>query len=82
MKAGLSDAPLGEWFRVTADDDCRVTKLFLYDIQLSGHLPSALGGLPYLTHLDLSHNQLSGEIPPELGILVNPDTSGSQWDPN
>ena len=67
----LSDAPPGEWFRVTADDDCRVTKLRLPLNQLRGQPPSDLGGLPYLTHLDLSGNQLTGEIPLGLGDLPN-----------
>ena len=52
----LSDAPLGEWDLVTTNDDGRVIRL-----ELSGEgFGASLGG-----------NQLSGEIPPELGNLAN-----------
>ena len=65
----LSNAPLSEWYGVTTDGDGRVIGLGLGDNNLSGAIPSALGGLGSLTHLDLSTNDLSGAIPPELGDL-------------
>ena len=65
----LSNAPLSEWYGVTTDGDGRVIGLDLGDNNLSGAIPSALGGLGSLTHLDLSTNDLSGAIPPELGDL-------------
>ena len=66
----LSDAPLGEWGGVTTDDDGRVTELYLAYIPLSGEIPAELGSLFNLIWLDLSGNELSGEIP-ELGSLSN-----------
>ena len=67
----LSDAPLGEWDGVTADDDGRVTALRLYSNSLSGEIPAELGGLSNLRSLDLYSNGLIGEIPAELGSLSN-----------
>ena len=67
----LSEAPLGEWFGVTTDDDGRVIELDLSQNQLSGGIPARLGGLTDLEELDLFGNQLRGEIPPELGYLAN-----------
>ena len=43
--------------------------LSLHRNQLSGEIPSWLGGLSNLESLALSNNQLTGEIPPELGGL-------------
>ncbi|KAL2958886.1 hypothetical protein AAZX31_18G235000 [Glycine max] len=37
---------------------------------LQGTIPSDIGDLPKLTHLDLSHNSLHGEIPPSLTNLT------------
>ena len=48
--------------------------LYLGRNQLSGEIPSELGGLTNLQWLDLNNNQLSGEIPPELGSLPNLDS--------
>ena len=67
----LSDAPIGEWWGVTTNDDGRVTALFLWDNGLSGEIPAELGSLSNLESLVLVHNQLSGEIPAELGSLSN-----------
>ena len=67
----LSDAPLGEWYGVTTDDDGRVIELDLSQNQLNGEIPAELGGLTDLEELDLFGNQLRGEIPPELGYLAN-----------
>ena len=66
-----SEAPMGEWYGVTTNSDGRVTHLDLYDNELSGEIPAALGGLTNLEGLDLSNNQLTGEIPAELGDLIN-----------
>ncbi|KAI9806010.1 MAG: Glucose-repressible alcohol dehydrogenase transcriptional effector [Piccolia ochrophora] len=44
-------------------------KLYLNFNKLA-HLPSAIGRLKNLSHLDLSNNQIS-EVPPEMGMLVN-----------
>ena len=67
----LSDAPLGEWYGVTTNDDGRVTRLGLDDNELSGEIPAELGSLSNLEYLILYSNELSGEIPAELGSLSN-----------
>ena len=74
----VSEAPLGEWYGVTTNDDGRVTSLDLSRHrlsgsrnQLSGEIPPELGSLANLISLNLSRNQLSGDIPPELGSLAN-----------
>ncbi len=67
----LSDVPISEWSGVTTDDNGRVFSLYLYSNQLTGEIPSELGGLSNLTGLWLGLNQLTGEIPPELGGLSN-----------
>ena len=70
----LSNAPMGEWHRVTTDSDGRVTQLVLYDNQLTGDMPAELGSLTNLEFLSLYDNQLTGEIPAELDSLTNLQT--------
>ncbi len=70
----LSDAPLGEWYGVTTDDDGRVVELILSQNQLSGEMPAVLGRLTDLEWLSLWGNQLQGEIPPTIGSLDNVHT--------
>ena len=65
----LSNAPLSEWYGVETDDNGQVTRLNLGGNQLSGEVPSHLGGLSNLQDLALGANHLSGAIPPELGGL-------------
>ena len=67
----LSNAPTGEWHRVTTDSDGRVTQLLLYGNQLTGEMPAELGSLSSLEGLYLDNNQLTGEMPAELGNLTN-----------
>ena len=67
----LTDAPLGQWNRVTANHNGRVVLLGLHRNQLTGEIPPELGSLANLDTLYLSNNQLTGEIPPELGSLAN-----------
>ena len=67
----LSNAPMGEWYRVTTDGHGRVTQLYLGGNQLTGEIPAELGDLTNLQGLYLSNNQLTGEIPAELGRLTN-----------
>ena len=67
----LSDAPLGEWYGVTTNDDGRVIALVFDDNELSGEIPAELGSLSNLVTLDLNFNGLRGEIPAELGSLSN-----------
>ena len=67
----LTDEPLSEWFGVTTDANGRVTRLNLWNKNLSGPIPSELGDLTKLTQLNLGSNQLSGGIPLQLGNLTN-----------
>ena len=74
----LSDAPIGQWYGVTADGNGRVTELRLRRNDLGGALPPELGNLTHLRVLDLHDNsnfrkwpELNWRIPPELGHLAN-----------
>ena len=67
----LSDAPLGEWYGVSTDEEGRVVGLSLSGNELSGAIPSSLGNLANLQWLWLSDNELSGTIPSSLGDLAN-----------
>ena len=68
----LTEAPLGQWYGVTSNDDGRVTELTITSNNLDGTLPSSLGDLEYLEVLNLELNDgLSGSIPEELGNLSN-----------
>ena len=67
----LSDRPIGEWHGVTTNNNGRVIELSLNGNQLTGEIPTELGGLSNLTGLVLVVNQLTGEIPSELGRLSN-----------
>ena len=67
----LTDAPLYQWYGVSADPNGRVIHLYLDCNQLSGEIPEELDNLTSLGALFLSHNRLSGEIPEELGSLTN-----------
>ena len=67
-----ADVAISSWDGVTTDGTpSRVTQLNLYDNELSGSIPRALGNLSNLTRLSLSHNDLTGSIPSELGSLSN-----------
>ena len=66
-----TDAPLSVWGGVAVDLADRVLGLSLYSNQLSGTIPSSLGGLTNLEWLRLGSNQLSGTIPSSLGGLTN-----------
>ena len=65
----LTDAPLGEWRGVEADDQGRVVELQLWDNGLAGRLPPEFGDLVHLEYLRLSDNGLTGAIPPEFAGL-------------
>ena len=67
----LSEAPIGEWYGVTADEGGHVTGLDLSVNRLSGEMPTQLSDLNGLKWLILNHNQLTGEIPSSLGGLTN-----------
>ena len=72
----LSDAPIGEWYGVTAGENGSVIELVLDGTLferhgLRGEVPGELGSLTDLERLSLNWNELSGEIPSELGNLAN-----------
>ena len=64
-------APLQFWHGVTTDADGNVTGLRLSDNGLNGSIPSGIGILASLQHLDLSQNLVSGSIPSDLGTSAN-----------
>ena len=64
-------AALSTWHGVTTDSDGRVTRLYLYDNELTGTIPASLGDLSNLTALSLYRNELTGSIPGELGGMTS-----------
>ena len=68
----LTDAPLGEWYGVTAygAGRGRIFRLDLRENNLSGPIPLEIGNLTEAMQLTLNHNALSGPIPPEIGSLI------------
>ena len=65
-----ADVPMVRWNGVSVGNSpTRVLRLNLAENQLTGGIPTELGGLSNLTELSLRDNQLTGEIPPELGRL-------------
>lgn len=54
------------WNGVTCDDHNLVVSLSIPKKKLSGHLPSSLGSLSNLRHLNLRSNDLTGTLPLEL----------------
>ena len=68
----LTDAPLGDWYGVDADDSGRVVGLSLDRNNLEGSMPPELGNLTSLTRLEIwLNNELTGSIPHELGNLTS-----------
>jgi hypothetical protein len=61
--------PVGEWYHVMTNEAGDVFELELTNNRLAGAVPMDLGGLLYLTVLNLSFNALSGAIPPQLAKL-------------
>ncbi len=69
-----ANTPIAQWDGVGlgGTPQRRVTRLNLPGKRLSGTIPSVLGRLSMLTHLNLRSNDgLTGEIPAELGRLSN-----------
>ena len=68
-----TDTAISAWDGITVvGTPQRVTKLKLANKRLNGSIQSCLGRMySGLTHLDLSGNSLTGEIPPELGEMPN-----------
>ncbi len=77
----LTDAPLGDWYGVTTNDEGRVVALTNRYLDrdnrwtgnnLSGQIPPEIGNLANLRELALVYaNGLVGPIPPEIGNLAN-----------
>ena len=67
------DTPITSWDGVTLNGTpSRVSRLLLPSKRLTGSIPSSFGSffhLTHLTHLNLSGNSLTGNIPPELERL-------------
>ncbi len=62
-----TDAPVGSWYGVTANEQSRVTAINLSENGLNGQLPEDLGSLAFLTELIVHGNAaLSGPIPASL----------------
>ncbi len=75
----LSEAPLNQWYGITADAEGRVTALDLSGNNLSGTIPPELGQLTGLQELWLPENNLSGTIPPEIGLLTDLEQLNLSW---
>ena len=56
----LTDAPLGDWYGVDADDSGRVVGLSLGRNELTGAIPPEFSNLTSLTSFDLGRNELDG----------------------
>ncbi|KAL6271445.1 hypothetical protein ACE6H2_028356 [Prunus campanulata] len=57
------------WEGITCEKDGRVTHLLLPSKRLQGSVSRSLGNLTHLSHLNLSHNQLSGPL--EAGLILS-----------
>ena len=66
----LTDAPLRDWYGVSADDEGAVTSLRLRSNDLTGSIPPEIGDFSALQSLWLDGNELSGAIPPQVGNLA------------
>ena len=65
-----ASAPIGQWDGViVGGTPPRVQRVELPDRDLEGIIDAMFARLSALTHLDLRGNQLTGEIPPDLGAL-------------
>src|SRR5438045_8822483 len=68
--SGWKQGPVSTWYGVTLKEE-RVTRLILYDNQLSGSIPASIGKLTKMQILDLFYNQLTDTIPASIGKLTN-----------
>ena len=65
---------LSQWNRIEIDDNnskFKVKYLNLFNLNLTGKIPTEIGQLVNLNRLFLSLNKLTGKIPTEIGQLVN-----------
>jgi Leucine-rich repeat (LRR) protein len=64
------EGPVSTWYGVEVTGN-RVTKINLYYNNLRGIIPHAIGNLTGLKAIFLNDNHWGGELPPEIGMLVN-----------
>jgi len=64
-------APCNGWSGVICKYQCQVVALILVDCYLSGTIPSELGSMTNIQHLELNSNSLTGTIPSELGSMTS-----------
>ena len=62
--------PVTDWYGVSVKDD-KVVGINLFRNNLSGSLPTSIGGLKNLEELNLSFNRISGAIPSQISQLSN-----------
>lgn len=67
----MPDCDLSFLHGIALDMDGRVNSVGLFNNNLTGELPEAIGNLTQLTSLSLTDNLLSGSLPDEIGQLVN-----------
>lgn len=72
-----SDKPLDEWHGVSTMESGRVLMLRLDHNNLKGHLPASIGNLTALEYFDISWNNLQGEFPETLSVLMGQITVGN-----
>ena len=60
--------PVNTWWGITILG-CHVTKIYLYNNDLTGSIPAEIGNLQHLENLNLARNSLTGLIPSEIGNL-------------
>ena len=69
------DQELSEWKGIVINHEnnvkFKVSKLVLYNLELTGEIPTEIGKLVNLEYLILPLNKLTGEIPTEIGKLCN-----------
>jgi len=63
-----SDAPVGEWFGITVEND-RVTKIVLPSNNLAGTIPVSVEELGALESFEVQNNSIEGELPSKIGDL-------------
>lgn len=66
----LTTAPVNTWYGIAVTNN-RVTSISLISSGPTGTIPSSIGNLTNLEHLDLSANYISGAIPAVLGNLTH-----------
>jgi RHS repeat-associated protein len=70
-KTGWGDPFATSWYGVVQDANGHIIGLDLQSNHLVGTIPSDIGQLTYLTHLNLGVNELSGTLPSTITDLVN-----------